>query len=137
MIEMLKRRETQVLRLAGHTLAEVATLSGVSVGTVRRVVDEDGIRTVDNDLERGRRQIGRRPKAEACRQVHLAALAEDATLRTIELLHRARGAGYTGGKTALYALAQTLRGRVVTPLVRFEGLAGECSRHDSGEGIVR
>jgi hypothetical protein len=27
----------------------------------------------------------------------------------VELLHRARQAGYTGGKSALYALAQTLR----------------------------
>jgi len=41
----------------------------------------------------------------------LEALADDATLRTVELLHRARLAGYTGGKTALYALAQTLRAR--------------------------
>jgi len=36
MIDMLKRHEIQVLRRAGHTLAEVATLSGVSVGTVDR-----------------------------------------------------------------------------------------------------
>jgi transposase len=137
MIDMLKRHEIQVLRRAGHTLAEVATLSGVSVGTVRRVVDETAVTTVDNDAERDRRQIGRPPKAEAYREVLLAALADDATLRTVELLHRARLAGYTGGKSALYALAHTLRGRVVTPLVRFEGLAGEFSQHDFGEVEVR
>jgi hypothetical protein len=57
-------------------------------------------------------------------------------LRSVELLHRARLAGYTGGKTALYALAQTMRTRVVTPLVRFEGLAGEFSQHDFGEVVV-
>ncbi len=34
---------------------------------------------------------------------------------------------------ALYALAQTLRTRVLTPLVRFEGLAGEFSQHNVGE----
>jgi transposase len=137
MIEMLKRHEIQVLRRAGHTLTEVATLSGVSVGTVRRVVDEDAVTTVDNEAERDRRQVGRPPKAEAYREVLLAALADDATLRTVELLHRARLAGYTGGKTALYALAQTLRGRGVTPLVRFEGLAGEFSQHDFGEVEIR
>ncbi len=137
MIDMLKRHEIQVLRRAGHTLADVATLSGTSIGTVRRVVDEDAVTTVDNDAERDRRHVGRPSKAEVFREVLLAALADDATLRTVELLHRARGAGYTGGKTALYALAQTLRGRAVTPLVRFEGLAGEFSQHDFGEVTVR
>ena len=34
----------------------------------------------------------------------MQALTEDATLRSVELLHRARQAGYTGGKSALYAL---------------------------------
>ena len=58
---MLKRHEIQVLRRAGHTLTEVATLSGVSVGTVRRVVDEDAVTTVDNEAERDRRQVGRPP----------------------------------------------------------------------------
>jgi hypothetical protein len=33
----------------------------------------------------------------------------------------------------VYALAQTLRVRTVTPLVRFEGLPGEFSQHDFGE----
>jgi transposase len=60
-------------------------------------------------------------------------LAEDAGLRSVELLHRARLTGYTGGKSALYALAQTLRVRTITPLVRFEGLPGEFSQHDFGE----
>ena len=39
MIDMLKRHEIQVLRRAGHTLLEVAQLSGVSVRTVQRVVE--------------------------------------------------------------------------------------------------
>ena len=41
MIDMLKRHEIQVLRRAGHTLTEVAALSGASIGTVRRVAAED------------------------------------------------------------------------------------------------
>jgi transposase len=114
----------------------VATLSGVSVRTVRRVGAEAAVTTVDNEAERARRQVGRPSKAEAYRDVLVQALTEDAALRSIELLHRARVAGYAGGKTALYALAQTLRTRVVTPLVRFEGLAGEFSQHDFGEVLV-
>src|SRR4051812_19814862 len=137
MIDMLKRHEIQVLRRAGHTLAEVATLSGASVGTVRRVTTEDAVVAVDNAVERARRQVGRPSKAEAYRDVLLQALTEDPALRSVELLHRARQAGYTGGKSAVYALAQTLRVRAVTPLVRFEGLPSECSQHDFGEVWVR
>jgi transposase len=137
MIDMLKRHEIQVLRRAGHTWAEVAALSGVSVGTVRRVAAEGTVVTIDNAAERAQRHIGRPSKADAYRQVLVDALADDATLRSVELLHRARQAGYTGGKSALYELAQTLRRRVVTPLVRFEGLPGEFSQHDFGEVRVR
>jgi transposase len=135
MIERLKRHEIQVLRRAGHTWQEVAALSGVSVRTVRRVGAEAAVTTVDHEAERARRQVGRPSKAEAYRDVLVQALS-DTALRSIELLQRARVAGYAGGKTALYALALTLRTRVVAPLVRFEGVAGECSQHDFGEVLV-
>lgn len=137
MIDMLKRHEIQVLRRAGHTLTEVAQLSGVSVRTVQRVVEEDAITTIDNAAERARREVGRPSTAEAFREVLVQALTEDPALKSVELLHRAKQAGYTGGKSALYALAQTVRTRVVTPLVRFEGLAAEFSQHDFGEVRVR
>lgn len=137
MIDMLKRHEIQVLRRAEHTYKEIAALSGVPARTVRRVVAETEVTSVDNDAERARRQVGRPSTAEAYRDVLVRALTEDASLRTVELLHRARQAGYTGGKSALYALAQSLRVHTVTPLVRFEGLPGEFSQHDFGEVWVR
>jgi transposase len=137
MIDMLKRHEIQVLRRAGHTLTEVAQLSGVAVRTVQRVVEEDAITTVDNAAERARREVGRPSTAEAYREVLVEALTGDPALKTVELLHRAKQKGYTGGKSALYALAQSVRTRVVTPLVRFEGLAAEFSQHDFGEVLVR
>jgi transposase len=133
MIDMLKRHEIQVLRRADHTWSEIAALSGVSEKTARRIATEDPVSTVDNAAERVRRHVGRPSKAEAYREVLVKALTEDPDLRSVELLHRARQAGYTGGKSAVYALAQTLRVRTVTPLVRFEGLAGEFSQHDFGE----
>ena len=40
MLDVLKRHEVQVLRKAGHTLAEVAKISGVSEGSVRRIIAE-------------------------------------------------------------------------------------------------
>jgi transposase len=101
--------------------------------TARRIAAEDPITTVDNAAERTRRQVGRPSKAEAFRDVLVRALTEDPGLRSVELLHRARLAGYTGGKSAVYALAQTLRVRAVTPLVRFERLPSEFSQHDFGE----
>jgi transposase len=133
MIEMLKRHEIQVLRRAGHTWDQVAALTGVSVGTARRVAAEAGVTTVDNAAERARRQIGRPSTAEAYREVLMQALAGQPDVKSVELLHRARLAGYTGGKSALYQLAQALRVRTVAPLVRFEGLPGEFSQHDFGE----
>jgi transposase len=137
MIDMLKRHEVQVLRRAGHTWKEIAALSGVSVRTVRRIAAETDITTIDNAAERVRRQVGRPSKADEYREVLMTALTEEPTLRSVELLHRARQAGYTGGKSAIYALAHTLRVRAVTPLVRFEGLPGEFSQHDFGEVRVR
>lgn len=136
MIDMLKRHEVQVLRRAGHTWKQIATLSGVSVRTVRRIAAETVVTTVDNAAERARREVGRPSKADAYRDVLVQVLTEEPALRTVEVLHRARLAGYTGGKSALYALTQTLRTRVVTPLVRFDGLAGEFSQHDFGETRV-
>jgi transposase len=133
MIDMLKRHEIQVLRRAEHTWSEIATLSGVSEKTARRIAAEDPVTSVDNAAARARREVGRPSKAEAYREVLVQALTEQPRLRSVELLHRARQAGYDGGKSALYALAQTLRGRTITPLVRFEGLPGEFSQHDFGE----
>lgn len=133
MIDMLKRHEIQVLRRAEHTWSEVAALSGVSEKTARRIAAEGPVTSVDNEAERSRRQVGRPSKAEAYRDVLVRALTEDPSLKSVELLHRARQAGYTGGKSAVYGLAHTLRSRTVTPLVRLEGLPGEFSQHDFGE----
>jgi transposase len=137
MIDMLERHEVHVLRRAGDTWKDIAALSGVSVRTVRRIAAETDITTIDNATARARRQVGRPSKANEYRDVLITALTEEPTLRSVELLHRARQAGYTGGKSAIYALAQTLRIKVVTPLVRFEGLPGEFSQHDFGEVRVR
>jgi hypothetical protein len=132
MIDMLKRHEIQVLRRAEHTWSEIAALSGVSEKTARRVAAEDPVTSVDNTAERSRRHVGRPSKAEAYRDVLVRALTEHPELRSVELLHRARQAGYAGGKSALYTLVQSLRVRTVTPLVRFKGLPGEFSQHDFG-----
>ncbi|MGH7435026.1 MAG: IS21 family transposase [Polyangiaceae bacterium] len=59
-------------------------------------------------------------------------LVEDPDLPTQELLRRATEAGYTGHKSAFYALVAGARPSRSTPVVRFEGLPGEFSQHDFG-----
>jgi transposase len=139
MVSTMQRHAIQVLRKAGkHTQAEVAEVVGVSVGTVQRVEDEAAVRDFDDGAERRRRGIGRPAKVDDALKDWLATLVrEEPTLLSVELLRRARGRGYTGGKSALYETVRLLRPKKVRPLVRFEGLPGEFSQHDFGQVVVR
>ena len=56
---------------------------------------------------------------------------------SVEVLRRARLEGYAGGKSALFALAASLRPEKVRLTMRFEGLPGEFSQHDFGQVKVR
>jgi len=131
---MLKRHEIQVLRRAKHTLEEVVELAGVSQRSVQRVEAEPPVRTFDTEGERARRGIGRPSTVEAFRALVVAEFAKQPAVLGVELLRRARLAGYAGGKSALYELIAAIRPRrPAQPLVRFEGLPGEFSQHDFGE----
>jgi transposase len=137
MIDMLKRHEIQVLRRAGHSQIEVATLAGVSRRSVQRVDTEATVTQIDAAHEREVRGIGRPATAEPFRSVIAEILAQEPALRSVEILRRAKLKGYAGGKTALYTLISALRPRTIRPLVRFEGLAGEFTQHDFGHVDVR
>lgn len=137
MLPLLKRHEIQVLRHAGHSRAEVARLTGVSINTIKRVDREADVVAVDDRAETRRRAIGRPSKAEPFRDWIAKSLEPEPELPTLELLRRARLAGYKGQKTAFYGLVQSLRPTPKTPLVRFEGLPGEFTQHDFGEVDVR
>lgn len=141
MIDMVKRHEVQVLRRAGHTLEDVAARAGVGKRSVQRIEKEDPIQSVDNATERSRRSIGRPSKVEAFRPFVIeqfkAAKDEAGELLSVELLRRAKLKGFTGAKTAFYALVASVRPEKKKPLVRFEGMPGEFSQHDFGEVDVR
>lgn len=123
-----------MLRRAGHSLEEVAKLAGVSQKSVQRGAAESPVTAFDTLAERVRCDIGRPSKAEAFRGLLVAELAKQPGVRGVELLRRARLAGYAGGKSALYELIAAIRPREpVQPLVCFEGLPGEFSQHDFGE----
>ena len=137
MIDMLKRHEIQVLRRAGHSQIEVATLAGVARRTVQRVDGEAAVTHIDSVREHEVRGIGRPAKAEPFRSVIAEVLAGEPQLLSVEVLRRVKLKGYEGGKTALYELVRELRPKTTRPLVRFEGLAGEFTQHDFGHVDVR
>ena len=74
---MLKRHAIQVLRAAGHGQSETATLTDVSIRSVRRVEAEADICHVDDAGERNRRRIGRPSTAEPFRSLVVEVLAQD------------------------------------------------------------
>ena len=122
MIDRVRRHEIQVLRRAGHSLGETATLVGVSQSSVQRVADEPPITSFDTDEERAKREVGRPSKAEPFRSFLVSELAVQPDALAVELFRRAKLKGYAGGKSALYALVKELRPERPRPVVRFEGL---------------
>ena len=137
MIDMVRRHEVQVLRRAGHSLAETAQLVGVSQSSVQRVEAEAEVLSCDTDEERRRRGVGRPSKAEPFRAFLVGELVVQPDVMSLELLRRARSKGYDGGKSALYELVKELRPERPQPVVRFEAIAGEFSQHDFGHVDVR
>jgi transposase len=137
MHEMLKRHAIQVLLEAGHTQADVARRLSVSERTVRTVEQEEPVASIDDATERKRRGVGRPSKAEPLRAFVTSLMATEPELLSLEVLRRARFAGYAGGKSALYALIASLRPAPTRPVVRFEGLPGEFTQHDFGHVDVR
>jgi len=132
MFDMLKRHEIQVLRRAGHSQADVAKRVGVSEKTVGRIEEEPPVDHLDDQAERRKRRIGRPSKAEPYRKFVEDLLKEEPHLLSLEVLRRARGAGYDGRKSALYKLVRAVRPKKAKPVVRFEGLPGEFTQHDFG-----
>ena len=134
---MLKRHAIKVLREAGLTQAAVAQQLEVSEHAVRMIEREPKISTIDDAAERARRGIGRRSKTEPFRKFVVDVLAKEPELLSLEIVRRARLAGYAGGKSVMYALIASLRPSPTKPVVRFEGLPGEFSQHDFGHVDVR
>ena len=98
---MIKRHAIQVLRRAGHTLHEIAALTGVGKRSVQRVSAEPMITEIRAGSAAGARPVGRPSKAAAYRPQVNGWLTEDPALLSVEPLRRAQLAGYDGAKSAL------------------------------------
>lgn len=130
---MLKRHEIKVLLKAGHSKVEVARLAGVALRSVKRVAKEGDIEHIDDAAEHLERSIGRPSLVQDFRKRVTDLLEKESGLLSVEVLRRMRLDGYTGQKSALYALIASVRPKDQKPLVRFEGLPGEFSQHDFGQ----
>ena len=137
MLSLLERHKIQVLLDAEFSAADVAERTGVSIDTIRRVQRESAVSHTDDKREHRERRIGRPSVAAPYAQKVAQWLVDDPDLPTQELLRRAKEDGYTGHKTAFYALVAGARQPRATPVVRFEGLPGEFSQHDFGHVDVR
>ena len=137
MLNALKRYEIQLLVAVGHTQAEVARLAGVDERTVRRVLREPPVMITASVVEEGRRTVGRPSIVEPYRAFVQEIVKQDPDLLSVEVLRRAKVAGYCGGKTALYELIASVRPVTTEVEMRFEGLPGEFSQHDFGQIDVR
>ena len=137
MIGAMARHRVQVLRAAGLSQARIAAIERISERSVRAICDEAPIEDPRDVAQARERGVGRPSVVAPWREKLVAVLAAEPALPTMEILHRLRGQGYVGGKSALYELVCELRPRLTTPLVRFEGVAGEFSQHDFGQVEVR
>ena len=136
MIPMIQRHEVQVLLRSGLSHRQVARRTGVSKRTVTRIAQETPIETLKGLAPS--RGVGRPAVAAAYEAAIREILAEQRDLPTVEILHRLRGRGYPGGKSAVYERVRALRGPAPAPvMVRFEGVAGEFAQFDFGEVQVR
>jgi len=136
-IGAMARHEIQILRAVGMAQAAVAAKTGVSVQSVRRIEREGPVTTSETPELTRACGVGRPSRAAPWGAQLATWLAEDRDLPGVELLRRAREAGYGGGKSALYELIRRLRVPAVAPMVRFEGVPGEFSQHDFGQVEVR
>src|SRR4051795_2508770 len=72
-------------------------------------------------------------KAQPFKPFVVDLLLQQPNLRSLEIVRRAREAGYEGGKSALYSLIASVRPRRSRPLTEHEKVPGEIARHGFGQ----
>lgn len=88
---------------------------------------------MDEETGATKRSVGRPSKAQPFRRFVIDLLLEQPNLRSLEIVRRAREAGYVGGKSALYSLIASVRPRRSRPLSEHEKVPGEIARHGFGQ----
>lgn len=139
MIDVMTRLKIHNMAEGGTPQASIAELCGPSLRSVERILAEPAPTRdeVIADERRGAKRQGRPPKADAAMVARIRLLLESPgndRLPATEVLRRAAGWGYTGGRNQMTELVKRLRPKPrQEPIVRFEGLPGEYTQFDFGE----
>lgn len=92
---------------------------------------------MDKEIALLKRSVGRPSKAQPFKTFVVDLLLKQPNLRSLEIVERARQAGYEGGKSALYSLIASVRPRRNRPLSDHDRVPGEVARHGFGQVDVR
>ncbi len=92
---------------------------------------------MDIEIGAAKAKRGRPSKAQPFRAFVVDLLLKQPNLRSLEIVRRARQAGYEGGKSALYSLIASVRPRRSRPLGEHDKVPGEIARHGFGQVDVR
>jgi transposase len=127
-------------RDAGFDAAQIYRLTGVPPRSQRRFVHEEVSGKMSDQEFREKRKPGRPSELDPGLRAQIQALlAQDPRMKGAELLRRLRSDyGYHAGKNPVYRYLSQARPpkSAPTPLVRFEGVAGEFAQHDFGQLTV-
>jgi len=130
------RHDVQLLLRAGVCQSRIREVLGVSERSIRRIGKEPAVKDIDDEAARNERAVGRPSKAAGFEGIVREWLTENPALRSVEVFHRMKQTGYTGGRSAAYAFIAPLREKAAQFIMRFEGLPGEFTQHDFGEVVV-
>lgn len=137
MIDLMTRLKIHHMAEGGTPQADIAERCGVGLRSVERIVTEPVPTRAEilADAREGASRLGRPPKADEAMVERLRLLLKDEPkISAIEVLRRAKGWGYAGGRSQLSALVKKLRPKPTKEsVVRFDGLPGEYTQSDFGE----
>lgn len=135
----MKRLQIQNLDEAGIGPAEIAFVTGVSVRTAHRIVEEPPVSPeAISSIGSARVGIGRPSKVLEFKAEIEAMLTADPKLKSGAIAERIRASGCTAKKSAIYEFVKSIRPEEAPEgIVRFEAVAGEFSQHDFGEVRLR
>lgn len=126
----------------GTSQADISAICGVPIRSVQRIVAEavpSREEVIAGEVRDAPRR-GRPPKADAAMVERIRSLLADeknAHLNAMEVLRRAKGWGYTGGRNQMTELVKSLRPVPrKDPLVLYDGLPGEYAQFDFGEAYI-
>ena len=109
MLSLRKRSEVKALLADNYRTLMVARLAGLSSSSVKRIAKEPAVTHFDDAAERKRRRIGRPSTALSVRGQVAQILHTDPGIKSVEIFRRLRQQGYSGPKSAVYALIASLR----------------------------